>query len=174
MTGEVFAQLTQALLRACQDVYGARLVSLAIFGSVARGTARPDSDVDVLIVAQDLPQGRGARVREFEAVERQMEPPLLAAQRAGVSTFLAPVFKTPEEAQLGSVLFWDMTEEAKILFDRDRFLTHLLASVRARLQELGARRIVRDHTTYWDLKPDFRPGEVFELSPTSPWPKATW
>lgn len=163
MTGEVFAQLAQALLGACQEVYGARLVSLAIFGSVARGTARPDSDVDVLIVAHDLPRGRGARVREFDAVERNMEPALLAAQRAGVSTFLAPVFKTPEEAQRGSVLFWDMTEEAEILFDRDHFLTHLLASVRARLQELGARRIVRDHTTYWDLKPDFRPGEVFEL-----------
>ncbi len=34
--------------------FGARLVDLRLFGSYARGDARPDSDVDVLVVVVDL------------------------------------------------------------------------------------------------------------------------
>lgn len=162
-TQEVFAHLEQALLSACQKVYGPRLVSLAVFGSVARGTARPDSDLDCLIAAERLPAGRGARVREFELVDQEMAPALADASKLGVHTLVAPVFKTPEEALRGSVLFWDMTQEVHILFDRDAFLPTLLENVKARLEKLGARRIVRDNTSYWDLKPDFRPGEGFEL-----------
>src|SRR5437764_1680739 len=37
-----------------------RLVSVVLFGSVARGDASPASDIDLLIVAEDLPQGQFA------------------------------------------------------------------------------------------------------------------
>jgi hypothetical protein len=50
--------LVSRLLTACQDTYGGGLVSVVLFGSVARGTAGPESDLDVLIVANGLPDGR--------------------------------------------------------------------------------------------------------------------
>jgi predicted nucleotidyltransferase len=59
VTAVVFEELARALATACHEVYGPRLVSLAIFGSVARGTARPDSDLDFLIVAEGLPVAKG-------------------------------------------------------------------------------------------------------------------
>jgi hypothetical protein len=31
------------------------------------------------------------------------------------------------------------------------------------LHELGARRVRLGSAWYWDLKPDFKPGEVFDL-----------
>ncbi|MBC7337187.1 MAG: nucleotidyltransferase domain-containing protein, partial [Clostridia bacterium] len=58
-----FASLLQAIPQAAQEVYGERLVSLAVFGSVGRGTPRFDSDIDLLVVAAGLPRGRLARVR---------------------------------------------------------------------------------------------------------------
>ena len=39
-----------------------------------------------------------------------------------------------------------------------------LEAVRQRLRQLGSRRIERpDGSWYWDLKPDWRPGETIEL-----------
>jgi predicted nucleotidyltransferase len=151
-------QLFPVLLRACEDVYGARLVSVVIFGSTGRGTARPDSDVDLLLIADPLPHGRMRRVEEFEEVERRV-----AELLPGAVPPLSPVLKTPEEAGHGSPLFLDMTEDARILFDRESFFSRQLDRLRARLAQLGSRRVWLGNAWYWDLKPDYRPGEVFEL-----------
>ncbi len=158
-----FDHLLADLLAACQRIYGQRLVAVAVFGSVGRGTQRPDSDLDVLIVAEPLPRGRMARVAEFASVESEMAPSLMAARAAGVATDVSPVFKTPAEVGQGSPLFLDMLDDARILFDRDGFLSQAFARLRARLESLGARRIWRGNAWFWDLKPDYRPGEVFEI-----------
>lgn len=158
-----FDQVLAALAEACGSHYGERLVALAVFGSVGRGTARPNSDIDLLVVADPLPDGRLARVREFEAVDRALAPALREARDRGVATELSPVFKTPQEIAAGSPLLLDMTDDARVLVDREAFLAGALDRFRARLASLGARRIWRGNAWYWDLKPDYRPGEVFEL-----------
>jgi len=50
-----------------------------------------------------------------------------------------------------------------ILCDKDGFVKRLFDRMRARLQELGARRIWRGNAWYWDLKPDWHPGDVIEV-----------
>jgi predicted nucleotidyltransferase len=151
------------VLAACLQHYGARLVSLAVFGSVGRGTLRPDSDIDLLIVADDLPNGRLQRVAEFRNVEAEMAFALAQARAAGLTPELSPVFKTPYEVLQGSPLFLDMIEDARLLYDRADFLRGALTRFKARLDRLGARRIWRGNAWLWDLKPDYKPGEVFEL-----------
>lgn len=160
---EVFQEILQRLLEETRRYYGERLVSLVVFGSVARGTMRPDSDIDVLIVAEPLPLGRMARVREFEEVEQKLESVLLQARAVGVDPCLSPLFKTREEAERGSPLFLDMVEDARILYDREGFFRNRLERLRARLRELGAVRKWQGNAWYWDLKPDYRWGDVIEL-----------
>jgi hypothetical protein len=76
---------------------------------------------------------------------------------------LSPVFKTPDEVERGSPLFLDMVEDARLLYDPEQFLAGYLDQLRARLQQLGARRVRLGNAWYWDLKPDLKPGEVFSL-----------
>jgi predicted nucleotidyltransferase len=158
-----FESLLAHVLAACQQRYGPRLVSVAVFGSVGRGTPHPESDLDLLIVADDLPDGRLQRVAEFRAVEAALSSHLAEARAAGLSPEVSPIFKTPAEAQRGSPLFLDMIEDARVLYDRGGFLQETLARFKARLDRLGARRIWRGDAWFWDLKPDYQPGEVFEL-----------
>lgn len=134
--------------------------SLVVFGSVARATDGPNSDLDVLIVAEDLTPGRLKRVQEFEPVKEELEALLRELGRPGN---VSVVFKSPEEASKGSPIFLDMVEDHRILFDRDGFFQGVLQALRERLSALGARRIWRGNAWYWDLKPDFSAGEVFEI-----------
>lgn len=154
---ENLTTLLNRLTSLCKEYYGNRLISLAVFGSVGRGTPRPDSDIDLLLVIKDLPVGRIARVKEFSAIEAA--PGMTTPGRLELS----PVFKTPEEIAKGSLLFLDMVEDARLLFDRDDFLKNFLKNFKERLQKSGARRIWRGNVWYWDLKPDYVQGEIFEI-----------
>lgn len=157
------AELEKELLRESKKFYGDRLISLVIFGSVARGTYRNDSDLDVLLVIDGLPKGRIRRIAEFMEIEKKLEPTLTSLRKDGIYTELSPILKTPEEAEAGSPLFLDMVEDARLLYDRDGFFSKILNQLRQRLIKLGARRIWKGDFWYWELKPDYKPGEEFEL-----------
>ncbi|MGH8583944.1 MAG: nucleotidyltransferase family protein [Gammaproteobacteria bacterium] len=163
MYSDYFQTIVSALLPACQAVYGARLKSLALFGSVARGTMRPDSDIDVLLIAAPLPAARSSRLDEFEQVEQDLAPFFKRARGAGVDTDLSAVIKTPEELRQGSLLFLDMVEQARLLHDPERLLRGYLDGLAARLQAMGARRITQGGGYYWVLTPDFKPGDRIAL-----------
>jgi len=151
--------LLEPLLEEICRAYGTALISAAVFGSRARGVAGPESDIDLLLVAEELPQGRIPRVRQFFPVEEA----LAVRSPAFRTLLLSPIFKTPTEVRRGSPLFWDMTEDVILLYDREDFLQEQLAGVKRRLEALKARRVFRDNAWYWILKGDYRPGEVFEL-----------
>jgi uncharacterized protein len=157
------ACLLQDVTTEVERHYGERLVSLVVFGSVGRGTPRPDSDVDLLIVAEPLPPGRMPRVEQFKAVKSALGHRLRSLQEDGIYTTLAPIFKTPDEVNRGSLLFLDMIDDGKILYDREGFWQAFLCGFQERLRNLGARKIFQGDRWYWDLKPDYKAGEIFEF-----------
>jgi predicted nucleotidyltransferase len=163
MLSSVYETLLEDVRSACLAYYGSRLAGLAVFGSVARGTPRPDSDIDLLVVVDKLPRSRLARVAEFGPVEDALEQVLARARDQGVDTRLSPVFKTPDELEAGSLLLLDMTDQARLLHDRDGLLARRFERLRARLRELGSRRVSCKGGYYWLLKPDLEPGEVVRL-----------
>ena len=142
-----------------RDFYGERLVSAVIFGSIGRNTPNYDSDVDILIIAENLPCGRMERIREFGHIESKMEPEFDSLKKSGINSYLSPVIKSVEEASAGSPLFLDMTEDSIILYDRDMFFKNLMDALKKRLGELGAKRVFRANAFFWDLKPDYKPKE---------------
>jgi predicted nucleotidyltransferase len=161
---EIFHLVIEKLLEKLKEYYGERLISVGVFGSVARGKFHPDSDIDVLIVVNKLPPGRRARIEEFiENIETPLENRLSKSLKVKYLPEISPVIKTPEEVEVGSPIFLDMTEEALILYDRNSFLENYLDRLRKRLNALGARRVFTGGGWYWILKPDYKPGSVIEL-----------
>ena len=141
------------------ELLGPRLISLVLFGSVARGDSRESSDIDLLIIADRLPRSMTERARPL----RQ------AWERLRIERGLPPVewnlvVKTPSEAAHHSPLYLDIVEDGILLADRDGFFESILDAMRGRMQALGSRRVyLPDGSWYWDLKPDYRFGEVVEI-----------
>ena len=146
-----------------REQLGDNLVSVALYGSVARGEARPGSDVDLLVICDELPEGRFARLRRLEAARAALDDDLARLRTEGIDTRLAVIVRTRDEAEHTVPLYLDMVEDARLLYDRGAFFANVLDHLRAKLVALGAERRRRGHTRYWILKRDFTPGEVIEL-----------
>lgn len=163
MIREKFREFLRELLTQSIFFYGDRLVTLAVFGSVGRGSQRADSDIDILLVAENLPDGRLKRMEEFEQVEDALAASLVRLKDDGIDTCLSPVIKSPREVRRGSLLFLDMIEDSIILYDRNGFFEDFLKGFKRRLDSMGARRVIRGNAWHWVLKEKYREGEVFDL-----------
>jgi hypothetical protein len=57
-----------------------------------------------------------------------------------------------------------LSAAADVWLDELDFFEAILARMRQRMRQLGSRRVhLPDGTWYWDLKPDFRFGEIVEI-----------
>jgi predicted nucleotidyltransferase len=136
--------------------FGDRLVSVVLFGSHARGKGRPGSDLDLLLVVEGLPRRRFERYRGVRALAREVSDAFAEAA--------APILLTPGEARQVKPYYLGMLSGHVMLRDAGGFFASVLDRLQRRLTELGARRHVdRDGYEYWDLKPDWKPGDVVTL-----------
>lgn len=133
-----------------------RLVSVVLFGSWVRGAARPDSDLDLLVVIRDLPSDRFERHRTLYQVPREVSE--------AFAEVASPIALTPAEAERVKPYYLGMLSGHVLLHDAGGFFAGILERLRQRLGELGARHYVdKDGYEYWDLKPDWKPGDVVVL-----------
>ncbi len=160
---EPYRHLIGSMLELFIGKLGDQLVSVVVYGSVARHEARHDSDIDVLIVADGLPSTRTERIRLFELVEDQLDGILKSLYDSGYFVSFSPIMKTPAEAEIISPIYLDMVEDAVIVYDRGQFFEKILGKLSMKLKELGAERVWMGKKWYWRLKREYRPGEVITI-----------
>lgn len=160
---EPYASLLGRLLEEALKRLGDELVSFVVFGSVARCEARPDSDVDLLLVLRNPPRGRFRRQELFMEIEEGVEKEVEALRQRGYNVDFSPIIKSIEEAERVSPIYLDMVEDAVVLYDKDGFFSGILERLRSRLRELGAERARVGRMWYWRLKRDYKFGEVIEI-----------
>jgi hypothetical protein len=114
--------------------FGADLVSVVAFGSRVRGD----------------------RYEGLRNVAREVSDEF--------ADMVAPILLTPEEASHVKRYYLGMLSGHMIVSDEGQFFAGVLDRLRQRLAELGSRRYVDDQGyEYWDLKPDWKPGDIVTL-----------
>jgi predicted nucleotidyltransferase len=159
-------RLIRELLILLKESFGEGLVSVVVFGSVARGNAGPSSDTDVLVVARNMPKSMSDRMEVMTKILMRLRETKTYRElrERGMSTWVQFHPLRVEEAKLNRPIYLDMVEDAIILLDREGFIKSVFTRLKKRLEELKARRVyLEDGSWFWDLKPDIKRGEVVEI-----------
>jgi predicted nucleotidyltransferase len=161
-----FAPVVKKYCEALGRLLGDRLVSVMLFGSVARGEWDENSDIDVIVVVEgwgDLPVWR--RVEELRRAKEELEESFeyQEALKAGYWPIIQNYPLSVEEARRFNRIYLDAVIDGIILYDKDDFLARILQSLRERLEEMGSVRVtLPNRKFYWILK-DVKAGEVIKL-----------
>ena len=153
---EAFREDLDRYVRALEARFGPDLVSVVLFGSWARGEGREESDIDLLVIIGRLTGGRFERYRPVRELAQEVSEEL--ADRVSL------IVSTPDGAKHVKPYYLGMLSGHVMLHDAGGFFAAVLERLQRRLRELGARRYVDDDGyEYWDLKPDWKPGDVVSL-----------
>lgn len=138
---------------------GDNLISIILYGSVARGTAKEGSDIDLLIILNEAPDAYYERLDPVIDIEIDLQKSL-----PGTVPIFSSLILSKNEAMENRNIFLDMIDGSVILYDKNDFFKNRLKELKNRLNELGSKKIIlNDDTWYWQLKPDIKAGEILEL-----------
>ena len=152
---EKFRDAVSEFLEFLKEKFGEKLVSVVVYGSVARSTYREGSDVDILVVCENFPERLLERIDLF--VDKKFE---IAVER-GVRISVMPL--SMEEARCNQPIYLDMAFEGIILYDKNGFIENVLKNLRRKLEELGAERVRYGRWYLWKLKRNIKVGEVIRI-----------
>lgn len=139
------------VVEAFQAGLGDNLVSLVLFGSRARGSVRPESDWDLLVITTGLPNKILKRNRSLLAL-------LPLSWRCRVSVLA----KTPVEFEaVLSSLYLDIALDGVVLYDRHGYIQEKLGYIQRRIKQMGLKRQKINEDWLWSWK--HPPGINWEL-----------
>ncbi len=144
------AEIIEKLFNRIIEFYGDNLVSLAVFGSFARGEPKLNSDIDILIILERK-EGIGKEIQRFqEHIERVVEEGLQELYEIhGINMEISPFILSYEDAKYFNPIYLDMVEHSIIIFDRDNFLKRILEKMREKMDQFQK---YEAGTTYiWDM-----------------------
>lgn len=153
------------IVKSLKRILKENLISIVLFGSVARGEAGEGSDIDLLVVVKEFKPFR-SRFDIFNEIDKELriskEYRELKEKKLG--TLISPILLKPEEIKKNPPILLDIVTDGVILYDTDNFLRDWLTNLKKKLEEKGVRKIfLVEGKWYWDLKPDYKLGDIVEI-----------
>ena len=147
------------------EVFGSRLESIVLFGSLSKGTAKPESDIDLLVVARGLPESYSDRtkiIREIVSFKLMDDLIIYLWKNSGIYADLDIMLLDGREAAVTHPFYLDMAKDCVIIYDRGKIMLNKILEVREKLEKVGARRVEEpDGSWYWIICPE--PEEVKDI-----------
>lgn len=120
-------------MKRLEDRLGKKLVSCVLFGSVARGRAKEHSDIDLLIVADDIPEFKyRSSLISTDVFE------ILMKHKIAISTILMEPKEIVSSVNSKFPLLLGIVLGYKILYDKDRFFQEQMAILKKSLKKENA------------------------------------
>lgn len=128
-------RVLEDVLDRAHQLLGDTLASLVLFGSRARGSSHLDSDFDLLIVAQYLPDEAGRRELALDIAEVGFDYGL------PVQVILASTEETQGAVNTGAPLMFEIHDAYRVIYDKDDFFRNLVNNFTGLLETWQVRKI---------------------------------
>ena len=155
---ERYSALLSDYIQLLEETFGGNIVSAVLFGSVAKGEARNDSDIDICLIFRSLPKSRHQRTLLIFPVIKALreKKSYITLYKDGYLPEIAPILYTIDEIQDTKAIFLDVVEDGIILLDNG-ILERKVKEIKQRMEILGTRKVVLENGDYyWVLKPGLR------------------
>ena len=166
--GEVRQQrYVHLLVDACMQLHRSSLGLLGVwlFGSVARGEARPNSDVDLLVVARNLMGNKSQMADAISSVvDVRSERDFFF--RNGFVTDISFYPITEEELGRFYPIMLDVLDHGIVLYERGEILNKTARSMKEWLSRMRVRKVTLKRGWMWLLPPDLKVGEPVGVQKT--------
>jgi len=160
---DIYKEFLEVLLETLKGRANDGLLSVVLYGSVARGKAKPESDIDLLILynKEKIDLNKIFPKIIIEARETKEYKELF---EKGIYAEVSPYIVTVEELRENPLILLDIMDEGIILYEKGKCFRELMNKFKEKLEELGSRKVyLEDGSYYWELKPDWKPGEEVEI-----------
>lgn len=155
-----YFHLLKILLKELKKEFKKDLISVVLFGSIARGDYSKTSDIDVLIISKSFVKGMSSRVDKLIPVLERVENYFT---KIDIPFIQFHPLNLVEGAKFRP-LYLDMLTDGIILFDRNNFIKNTFNKMKAKLEELGSVKVnLEDGSWMWVLKPGLKLGEVIDI-----------
>lgn len=132
-------QFLSDIVSVFKDLMGPDLIAIVLYGSWARGESRPGSDVDLLVIARNLPHDHFERVTYVHQM-------VVGHFRRRISVLA----KEPAEFEgYFPALYLDIGLDGIILYDSEGYMAGKLARIREIIEEAGLYRVRYDGELMW-------------------------
>jgi predicted nucleotidyltransferase len=123
-----------SMVQSLHKEFGEQLVAVVVYGSHARGTAKPGSDVDLLVVVNGLP-------RDWESIHRLEDEWMLKGRRLGkrFQVMLASPEDVEDSVEWAAPLMLEIYNAHKVVFDRNDFFKNCIIRMGGLMRERGIR-----------------------------------
>lgn len=171
---KVFKPYINKFLKKLLITFKEEILGVAIFGSVIKNKATEDSDIDILILWKNRPKAPHHKYYKLEEElkdSRQIKSLDEYVKKHGnlkwsfsLKSMVFPIHLDLEEFNANPWILVEFADYGKILYDPNKLLKNKFNYIHKRLKELSSKKIIlEDGKYYWDLKPDWKPGDIVKL-----------
>lgn len=160
----IFRDYLYNFVRLLKENYKEDLLSIILFGSVARGKWNNESDIDLFIIFSNKSSIRTAINNRLTKIISDYERKSKLRNSKGDRLFstIQDMSLSLKDLHTFRTIFYDIAMDGIILFDRNQTGFHFLKKIKKRIEEKGLKRVfIKENDYYWERNVKF--GEIIEL-----------
>lgn len=161
---EYFQPYIKGFFEFLRNKLNENFLSLILYGSIARGTWKEESDIDLLLIISD---------ETLEILEKSdilkgivdfyLEFNFKKYDYNYSSNSIDLLILTSEELSTFRTLFYDIALDGIILYDKEDMGFNLISCYRNRIKEKRLKRVFLDLDDFYWKRQDIKFGDIFEL-----------